>query len=63
MPHLRQAMLDEVERPNYAKTTVQYYLEAIERFAKHFHRPTDRLNHAYLREYQAHLCRRSGSSL
>ena len=37
MTHLRQAMLDELERPNYAKTTVQYYLKAIERFAKHFH--------------------------
>jgi hypothetical protein len=34
--HLRQAMLDELQRRNYAKTTVQYYIQAVERFAKHF---------------------------
>ena len=27
MTHLLQAMLDELERRNYAKTTVQYYME------------------------------------
>jgi hypothetical protein len=37
--HLRQAMLDELQRRNYAKTAVQYYIQAVERFAKHFHRP------------------------
>src|SRR4029453_9784425 len=50
-------MVDEVERRNYAKTTVQYYLKAVERFAKHFHRPPDQLNQAHLREYQAYLLR------
>src|SRR5215212_4101356 len=50
-------MLDELERRNYAKTTVQYYLKAIERFAKHFHRPPDQLNQTHLREYQAYLLR------
>jgi hypothetical protein len=29
--HLRQAMLDELQRRNYAKTTVQYYIQAVER--------------------------------
>ena len=54
MTHLRQAML---QRRNYATTTVQYYIQAAERFAKHFHRPPDQLNHIHLREYQAYLLR------
>ena len=37
MTHLRQAMLEELQRRNYAKTTVYYYLKAVERFAKYFH--------------------------
>jgi hypothetical protein len=55
--HLRQAMLEELQRRNYAKTTVYYYLKAVERFAKHFHRPPDQLNHTHLREYQAYPLR------
>jgi len=48
-------MLDELQRRNYAKTTVQYYIQAVERFAKHFHRSPDQLNRTHLREYQAYL--------
>src|SRR5262249_54641239 len=29
-------------------------LKAVERFAKHFHRPSHQLNHTHLREYQAY---------
>jgi hypothetical protein len=50
-------MLDELQRRNYALTTVQYYIQAVERFARHFHRPPDQLNQAHLREYQAYLLR------
>ena len=50
-------MLEELQRRNYAKTTVQYYVQAVERFAKHFHRPPDQLNHHHLREDQAYLLR------
>jgi integrase/recombinase XerD len=50
-------MLDELQRRNYAKTTVQYYVQAVERFAKHFHRSPDQLNQTHLREYQAYLRR------
>ena len=57
MTHLRQAMLDELQRRNYATTTVQYYIQAVERFAKHFHRSPDQLNRTHLREYQAYLLR------
>src|SRR5215470_9719521 len=50
-------MLEELQRRNYAKTTVQYYLQAVERFAKHFKRSPDQLNQDHLRAYQAHLLR------
>jgi len=50
-------MLDELQRRNYATTTVQYYIQAVERFAKHFHRSPDQLNQPHLREYQAYLLR------
>src|SRR5262245_27585850 len=46
-------MLDELQRRNYAKTTVQYYIQAVERFAKHFHRAPDQLNQTHLRELLA----------
>jgi integrase/recombinase XerD len=55
--HLRQAMLEELQRRNYAKTTVQYYIQAVERFARHFRRRPDQLNREHLREYQAYLLR------
>ena len=41
-------MLEELQRRNYAKNTIYYYLQAVERFAKHFHRPPDQLNHTHL---------------
>jgi integrase/recombinase XerD len=53
--HLRQAMLEELQRRNYAKTTVDAYLHAVEQFATHFKRPPDRLTLDHLRTYQAHL--------
>jgi site-specific recombinase XerD len=48
-------MLEELQRRNYAKTTVQYYLQAVERFAHHFKRSPDQLNQDHLRTYQAYL--------
>ena len=57
MTHLRQAMLEELQRRNYAKTTVYYYLKAVERFAKYFHTSPDQLNQSHLRPYQAYLLR------
>jgi integrase/recombinase XerD len=32
--HLRQAMLEELQRRNYAKSTVDAYIHAVEQFAK-----------------------------
>jgi integrase/recombinase XerD len=55
--HLRQAMLEELQRRNYANTTVEYYVRAVEQFAKHFKRSPDQLNQDHLRRYQAYLLR------
>jgi hypothetical protein len=74
--HLRQAMLEELQRRNYAKTTVYYYLKAVERFAKHFYRfrtssitrtyasirPTCCASDDSCRAWCNSTCRRSGSS-
>jgi integrase/recombinase XerD len=51
--HLRQAMLEELQRRNYATTTVYYYLKAVEQFAKYFHTSPDQLNQSHLRTDQA----------
>src|ERR671936_1547652 len=50
-------MLEELQRRNYARTTIQCYLHAVERFAKHFKRSPDQLNQDHLRTYQAYLLR------
>ena len=55
MTHLRQAMLEELQRRNYAPTTVQAYIHAVERFARHFQQPPDRLDQTHLRTYQVYL--------
>jgi site-specific recombinase XerD len=55
MTHLRKMMLEELERRNYAQTTIECYIQAIEDFAHHFHRPPDQLTPEHIREYQAYL--------
>src|SRR4030095_14401560 len=50
-------MLEELQRRNYAATTVSYYVRTVEHFARFFKRSPDRLNHTHLRTYQAHLLR------
>ena len=57
MTHLRRVMLEELQRRNYAKTTVDYYIRAVEKFGKHFKRSPDQLNQDHLRTYQAYLLR------
>jgi Phage integrase, N-terminal SAM-like domain len=41
--HLRQIMLEELERRNYAPGTIRCYIRTVEHFARHFHRPPDQL--------------------
>ncbi|HEY2970366.1 MAG TPA: site-specific integrase [Casimicrobiaceae bacterium] len=57
MTHLRQVMLEELQRRNFAATTITTYLKAVEQFARHFKCRPDRLNHIHLRTYQAYLLR------
>jgi site-specific recombinase XerD len=49
--------LEELERRNYAQTTINSYIRTIEDFARHFRRPPDQLTPEHIREYQAYLCR------
>ena len=41
--HLRKMMLEELQRHNYSKTTVNAYLKMVASFANHFHRSPDQL--------------------
>ena len=43
MTHLRQKMLDELQRRNYSQNTIYTYLHAVEDFSRYFHRSPDRL--------------------
>jgi len=53
--HLRRIMLEELQRRNYAKSTVKTYIRIIQEFASHFHQSPDRLGPQHLRQYQAYL--------
>jgi len=53
--HLRQRMLDELQRRNYSPNTVRSYIHAIEDFARYFRRSPEQLGPDHVREYQVHL--------
>ena len=36
MTHLRQRMLEELQRRNYSDSTIRHYLHFVEEFARHF---------------------------
>jgi site-specific recombinase XerD len=55
--HLRQQMLDELQRRNYPPSTARCYIHAVEDFAKYFHRSPERLGPEHIRQYQAYLFR------
>ena len=57
MTQLRDRMLEELERRNYAPGTAKAYLFAVKQFAEHFHRSPDRLGAEHVREYQLYLFR------
>src|ERR1039457_1539352 len=58
--HLRKIMLEELERRNYAQTTIDCYIHTVEHFSRYFHRSPDQLGPQHIREYQAALFK-SGS--
>ena len=53
----RRLMLDELQRRNYAPTTVQTYLRILANFSRHFRKAPDRLGAEEIRQYQVHLFR------
>jgi integrase/recombinase XerD len=48
-------MLEELQRRNYAETTIECYLRTVEDFSRRFHCSPDRLGPRHIREYQAEL--------
>ena len=66
MTHLRKMMLEELQRRNYAETTIRHYLRTVEDFARRFRCSPDRLGPRHIREYQAELFQKrklSGNSV
>jgi site-specific recombinase XerD len=50
-------MLEELQRRNYAPSTIASYIHHVEQFARFFKCAPDRLTPTHLRTYQAHLLR------
>ena len=55
MTHLRQRMLEELQRRNRSQSTIRSYLAAVEDFARYFKTPPDQLGREHLRQYHLHL--------
>lgn len=55
MTQLRQRMLEELQRRNYATGTIRLYLQHVAAFAQHFHRSPDQLGAEEIRRYQLFL--------
>lgn len=55
MTELRKQMLEELQRRNYAPSTIETYLGAVEDFAHYFGKRPDRLSQQDLRKYHLHL--------
>lgn len=55
MTQLRKMMLEELQRRNYSKTTVNAYLKMVASFANHFHCSPDQLGPEEIRAYQVYL--------
>ena len=55
MTHLRQLMIEELQRRNFAETTIRSYVHGVEHFSRYFHRSPDRLGPEHIRQYQAML--------
>ena len=57
MTQLRKMMLDELQRRNYAQSTVEAYISALREFAAYFKRPPDQLGAEHIRQFQLYLIR------
>jgi hypothetical protein len=52
---LRQLMLEELQRRNFADTTIRTYMHGVTHFSRHFRRSPDQLGPEEIRKYQAML--------
>ena len=43
MNQLRQLMIEELQRRNFAETTIRSYVHGMEHFSRYFHRRPDQL--------------------
>ena len=57
MTRLRKMMLDELQRRNYAQSTVEAYISALREPAAYFKRPPDQLGPEHIRQFQLYLIR------
>ncbi len=57
MTQLRQMMLDELQRRNYAQSTAEAYVHALKEFAAYYQKPPDRLGPKEICQFQLHLLR------
>jgi hypothetical protein len=48
-------MLEELQRRNFATTTIRTYLHGVAHFSRYFRRPPDQLGPEDIRKYQAML--------
>ena len=55
MTQLRQLMSEELQRRNFAETTIRSYVHGVEHFSRYFHRRPDQLGPEHIRQYQAML--------
>jgi integrase/recombinase XerD len=61
MTPLRRRLIDELTRRNYSPRTIEAYVAAVARTAKHFGQSPDRLTPDQLREFQLHLIAHAAS--
>jgi site-specific recombinase XerD len=48
-------MIEELQRRNFAETTIRSYVHGVEHFSRYFHRRPDQLGPEHIRHYQAML--------
>ncbi len=51
MTHLRQLMIKELQRRNFAESTIRSYVDGVEHFSQYSDRRPDRLGPQHIREY------------
>jgi hypothetical protein len=55
--HLRKLMIEELDRRNYAPSTIRAYLLPLRNSTRYFHRPPNQLGPDHIRQHQAYLFR------